>query len=383
MTPRRSWSSGATGTSASRSTAPTPLSRHSRCRSRANPSDTSIIEVAPSRARICPSPTRARGRNSARNSSLPHSVPTAPATEDGTAWASRNPPAAAPRAPVTTRRSPGRAPDLRTAVPRATVPATATDTTMRSDRDTSPPTIDMAYSAVASSIPPYRSTTQGGSMSVGTASETTPYRGLPPMAATSLTLTETALYPRSRGEVVSGSKCTDSTRMSAVRMPRCGPISTRAASSPGPRTTPGASVASSRRSSSTNSSSVNPPRVASRPSSTISPISWPFTIIRGYRTLQKGAKDGGHEHHRSGGRVGPVLGRGGPGGPARGGQDDPRHQQAGGPGHHHRREGRPDRRLSDPRPPVLHGRAVEIGDSPPASVYASVESIAPLTDPPR
>src|SRR5207247_9132513 len=96
---------------------------------------------------------------------------------------------AAPHATVTTRRPPGRATDRLTAVPLATCPATATETTRRGEGETSPPTSDMAYSDVASSMPPYRSTTHAGSVVAGSPRETRPYRGLPPMAATSLTFT--------------------------------------------------------------------------------------------------------------------------------------------------------------------------------------------------
>src|SRR5438093_747233 len=133
---------------------------------------------------------------------------------------------------------PGLAPALVTAASFGTSPVTATATTTRSARTVSPPTTDTAYSAAASRMPPYSSTTQAASASGGRPSEIRPYRGLPPIAATSLTFTTTALYPRSRAEIVDRSQCTPSTSMSAVSTALCHPMPTTAASSPGPTRTP-------------------------------------------------------------------------------------------------------------------------------------------------
>src|SRR6266542_2157611 len=107
----------------------------------------------------------------------------------------------------------------------------------------------------------------------GRPNEMTAYRGLPPIAATSLTFTARALYPRSRGDEVLRRKWTPSTIMSTVMIPWCGPNSTTAASSPGPNHTPGAS---SRRSL----------LIAETRSSSVKGLS-PSFIMRGYRTARR------------------------------------------------------------------------------------------------
>src|SRR5207244_9961026 len=210
----------------------TPLSRHSLDRSSESPSEMSIIAEAPRWARVWPSPTRATGRNCAARRSRPHADVSADPISLAGARESWNPPAAAPRDPVTTIPSPGLAPALVTAASFGTSPVTATATTTRSARTVSPPTTDTAYSAAASRMPPYSSTTHAASASGGRPSEIRPYRGLPPIAATSLTFTTTALYPRSRADMVDRSKCTPSTSMYAVSTALYNPMSTTAATSP-------------------------------------------------------------------------------------------------------------------------------------------------------
>src|SRR6266545_3416791 len=152
--------------------APTPDAAHSRDRSRASPSDTSIMAEAPCSARVFPSPTRATGRTCAATSARPHSDISAPATSPGRARASASPPADAPSEPVTTTRSPARAPLRVTNRSGATSPTTATDTTATGPDDRSPPTSDSAYSSHAERMPLSSSTTQAGSSPEGMATET-------------------------------------------------------------------------------------------------------------------------------------------------------------------------------------------------------------------
>ena len=99
-------SGSATGTAARTTRAPTPLASHRRERSFARPSERSIIAVAPARASICPSPTRATGRSSASISARPQGCESASAARPAAARESASPPAAAPSDPVTTIRSP-------------------------------------------------------------------------------------------------------------------------------------------------------------------------------------------------------------------------------------------------------------------------------------
>src|SRR5919198_1000673 len=111
------------------------------------------------------------------------------------------PPAEPPSVPVTTKRWPGLAPARVTALPSAPSPTTATDTTTAGPRDRSPPTSDMAYSSHATSIPPNSSMTHGASTSDESARDTSAWRGLAPLAATSETLATKAFDPRSRADV--------------------------------------------------------------------------------------------------------------------------------------------------------------------------------------
>ena len=86
--------------------APTPPASHRRERSSVSPSDTSIIDCAPSRARTAASPMRAVGRMNrwtASRSAAPSPRCSAPSTR-------RRPAAAPPSDPVTTISSPGVAP---------------------------------------------------------------------------------------------------------------------------------------------------------------------------------------------------------------------------------------------------------------------------------
>src|SRR2546425_54921 len=82
-------------------------------------------DLAPAWASVAASPTRAAGRKCRSKRVRPHGVVTA-------GWpdrASARPPAEAPSDPVTTTRSPGRAPERKTARPRATSPTTMTEIT--------------------------------------------------------------------------------------------------------------------------------------------------------------------------------------------------------------------------------------------------------------
>ena len=133
--------------------APAPLARTRRPRSVASPSETSIMAVAPWRARTAPSPTRAdRSHVHVQQRAIkvrPHAPPRA----------MRRPAAEAPSAPVTAIRSPGDAPARVTARPGATSPVTVTEIAIASARDRSPPTSHSACSSQASRMPPYSSIT--------------------------------------------------------------------------------------------------------------------------------------------------------------------------------------------------------------------------------
>src|SRR5579872_365747 len=92
----------------------------------------------------------------------------------------------------------------------------------------------------------------------GTSRETSAYRGVPPMAAISLTLTASARQPTSAGVLRPNRKWTPSTCASHVASARPGNDST-AVSSPTPVVTPGPTVGTKRLNLSINANSPSPP----------------------------------------------------------------------------------------------------------------------------
>ena len=90
-------------------------------------------------------------------------------------------------------RSPGCAPPRRTARPGPTSPVTLTTIESSLPRDRFPPTSESANSSQHSRIPPASSTTHAASIVSVRVSAQSANRGLPPIAAMSLTLTAIAL----------------------------------------------------------------------------------------------------------------------------------------------------------------------------------------------
>jgi hypothetical protein len=146
----------------------------------------SIIELTPWLARTPASPTRGVGlmyRRIASRSSSDQERPDA----------TRSPAADPPSAPVTTSRSPGRAPLRRAARPGTTSPVTVTTIETSSPPERLPPTSDRANSSQHSRMPPASSTTHAASIEVESVKAQSAKRGLAAIAATSLTLTAIAL----------------------------------------------------------------------------------------------------------------------------------------------------------------------------------------------
>jgi hypothetical protein len=91
------------------------------------------------------------------------------------------------------RGTPGRAPSRRTARPGPISPVTVTTMASSSPRERFPPTSDTANSSQHSRIPPASSMTHEASIASVSVSAQSANRGLPAIAAMSLTFTATAL----------------------------------------------------------------------------------------------------------------------------------------------------------------------------------------------
>src|SRR5438445_7391435 len=115
-------------------------------------------------------------------------------------------------------------------------PVTVTSTTSGpGDRVTLPPASATLAAAAIARKPSTRPSRLSSASVSGSARESSARRGVPPIAATSLTLTASAFQPTSAGALNRQSKCTPSTSASVVRIssaPRSGAAT--AASSPGP-----------------------------------------------------------------------------------------------------------------------------------------------------
>ena len=163
-----------------RTRAPTPLAAHSRDRSIASPSETSIIAVAPAPA----SDLRPRRRAATGRSSAVDQRAAPVGAERARRHAGRRARARARR--PRRRATPSRRPVARAARPaRVTARPGATSPDHASPRSTSevratgsPPTSASAYSSQASRIPPTSSITQAASTSAGSREATSANRGL-------------------------------------------------------------------------------------------------------------------------------------------------------------------------------------------------------------
>ena len=199
-----------------RSTAyPTPDARAIRGKSRANPSDKSIIADGlklDTNQVVC----SMRGSN----------VRCLPAPEP-------------PRLPVTKIASPGCAVLRNVTSQRATLPVAATTITAAEPAgtlDVSPPARTAPYRRRHSAMPRYRSSAHSTSVCGGNAKVMRNRSGFPPMAAKSETTRAIAFHPTARGGAL-GKKCTFSTSasvFSSCNRSNAGPRSITAQSSPGP-----------------------------------------------------------------------------------------------------------------------------------------------------
>lgn len=199
-------------------------------RSASNPSETSVIDVAPVRAATSPCPyggcgTRCRRRSSS-NCSIPLRHNSYPACER-------------PGSPISAMTSPGRAPLRRTGARPPRSPSAVTDTTHCGPDTRSPPTMPAPNRSASCHMPSATSTACAVSVCPGAAKPTTNAVARPPIASMSAAFWAMALRPTSWGDDQSRRKWRSSTSMSVLTTVRPSGQAMTAASSPGPSGTHG------------------------------------------------------------------------------------------------------------------------------------------------